>query len=133
MSEINLSKDKDCWRGCFKAMASPCEVLMEVDAEKLAWKILNVVASEAARIEAKFSRYRDDNIIHEVNTTAGKSVEVDDETARLIDFADKLFQMSDGLFDITSGVLRQVWRFDGSDRIPDKSAVKKICDRIGRI
>jgi len=112
-------------------MASPCEVLMEVDNEKLAWQLLDVVAREAARIEAKFSRYRDDNIIHKINTAADKPVEVDDETARLLDFADQLFQMSDGLFDITSGVLRQLWRFDGSDRIPDKEAVENILDRVG--
>jgi len=131
MNEINLSKDKDCWRGCFKAMASPCEVLMEVDDEKLAWKILSVVANEAARIEAKFSRYRDDNIIAEINTAKGKVINVDDETARLIDFADQLYCMSDGLFDITSGVLRQVWRFDGSDRVPDGNAVGNILHRVG--
>ena len=58
-------------------------------------------------------------------------IEVDDETARLIDFADQLYQMSDGLFDITSGVLRQVWRFDGSDRVSNDSAVNKILDRVG--
>lgn len=131
MNEITLSKAKDCWRGCFTAMASPCEVLMDVGDEKLAWKILNMVASEASRIEKKFSRYRDDNIIAEINSADGRTIEVDEEVARLIDFSDQLFQMSEGLFDITSGVLRQVWRFDGSDRIPDKDAVKKICDRIG--
>ena len=131
MTEINLSKDKDFWRGCFKAMASPCEVLMELDDEKLAWKILSVVASEAGRIEEKFSRYREDNIIAKINTANGRMIEVDDETARLIDFADQLYQMSDGLFDITSGVLRQVWRFDGSDRVSNDSAVNKILDRVG--
>lgn len=131
MSDKILTRDQDCWRGCFSAMASPCEVLMEVDSEKLAAQVLDAVASEAARIEAKFSRYRDDNIIHTINTAAGKTVEVDDETARLIDFADQLFQMSDGLFDITSGVLRQLWRFDGSDRIPDKSAVNTMLDQVG--
>ena len=131
MSEINLSKDKDCWRGSFSAMASPCEVLMDVDDEKLAGQILSRVAREAARIEAKFSRYRDDNIVARINSAGGKLVEVDEETARLIDFADQLYRMSDGLFDITSGVLRQVWRFDGSDRLPDENAVNNILGRVG--
>ena len=131
MSKIILGKDKDCWRGCFTAMASPCEVLMEVDDEKIAGQVLDAVAVEARRIEAKFSRYRHDNIIARINAADGKVIDVDEETARLIDFADQLYQMSDGLFDITSGVLRQVWRFDGSDRLPDKAAVKTLLNHVG--
>ena len=51
------------WRGRFQAMASPCDVLMEVEDELLAQEILNAVANEAWRIEDKFSRYKKDNII----------------------------------------------------------------------
>ncbi|MCP4187120.1 MAG: FAD:protein FMN transferase [Gammaproteobacteria bacterium] len=131
MNDILLKKDTDCWRGSFTAMASPCEVLIEVGAERLAWRIVKQVADEARRIEAKFSRYRDDNIVSRINAAEGKAVEVDDETARLIDFADQLYQMSDGLFDITSGVLRRVWRFDCSDNIPDPDAVHRVLKLVG--
>ena len=119
------------WHGSFTAMASPCEVLMEVDDVKLARQILKVVSDEAKRIEQKFSRYRDDNVIYQINNASGKSVAVDDETARLIDFAQNLYQMSDGLFDITSGILRKAWRFDGSDNLPKSSTVKKLAKRVG--
>ncbi|MCP4492472.1 MAG: FAD:protein FMN transferase [Gammaproteobacteria bacterium] len=112
-------------------MASPCEVLMEVEGENLAWRIVNQVADEARRIETKFSRYRDDNIISRINSADGKAVEVDDETARLIDFADQLYKMSDGLFDVTSGVLRRVWHFDGSQNIPEPDAVHKVLNLVG--
>ncbi len=131
MSDILLKKDTDCWRGSFTAMASPCEVLMEVEEESLAWHIVKQVADEARRIEAKFSRYRDDNIVSRINTAEGKAVEVDDETARLIDFADQLYQMSDGLFDVTSGALRRVWCFDGSDNIPEPEEVHQVLRLVG--
>ena len=131
MSKITLNRENDCWRGQFNAMASPCEVLMEVDSEKQAQDILQAVTDEAFRIEQKFSRYLTGNIIDQINTANGKAIEVDEETARLIDFADQLYQMSDGLFDITSGVLRQAWRFDGSDRLPDKKTVKQLLKRVG--
>ena len=39
--------------------------------------------------------------------------------------------MSDGLFDITSGVLRKVWKFDGSDRLPEPTAVEAMLENIG--
>jgi thiamine biosynthesis lipoprotein len=39
--------------------------------------------------------------------------------------------MSDGRFDITSGVLRKAWVFDGSNRIPDGKAVQSILESVG--
>lgn len=49
----------------------------------------------------------------------------------MIDFASRCFELSDGLFDITSGVLRQVWKFDGSDRIPEPAAIQRLMPLIG--
>ncbi|MFV2004747.1 MAG: FAD:protein FMN transferase [Gammaproteobacteria bacterium] len=131
MKDLQLSNEHDFWRGSFSAMASPCEILMEVDDEALASKILKAISDEARRVEQKFSRYRDDNIIFEINNVAGRTVSVDEETARLIDFSDELYRMSEGLFDITSGVLREVWKFDGSDNVPDPSAIEKVLLNVG--
>jgi thiamine biosynthesis lipoprotein len=112
-------------------MASPCELLLEVPSQSLAKSLSEAVATEAWRIEDKFSRYRDGNIVHRINNAGGKPVEVDDETARLLDFAATLYGLSDGLFDITSGVLREAWVFDGSDRVPDRETVSRILERVG--
>ncbi|MBX2839762.1 MAG: FAD:protein FMN transferase [Gammaproteobacteria bacterium] len=112
-------------------MASPCEVLIETSSRKLAKRLGKIARDEAFRIEHAFSRYRDDNIVHKINHSGGARVEVDQETARLLDFADQCFTLSDGLFDITSGVLGQVWRFDGSDNIPPESAVNKLLNLVG--
>jgi thiamine biosynthesis lipoprotein len=131
MNTTELTKSTNHWRGSFTAMASPCEVLMEVDDESLARQILQVVSAEAWRIEQKFSRYRKDNIIFRINNAAEKSVKVDSETARLIDFGENLYHMSEGLFDITSGILRKVWRFDGSDNLPKRAAIKRILKQVG--
>jgi len=113
------------------AMASPCDVLMEVGDESLAQEILNAVANEAWRIEDKFSRYKKDNIIFQINHSNGEAVAIDEETSRLLDFANELFEISDGMFDVTSGVLRQIWKFDGSNNVPEKKRVKKILKNIG--
>ncbi len=113
------------------AMASPCDVLMEVEDGSLAQEILNAVANEAWRIEDKFSRYKKDNIIFHINHSNGDVVAIDEETSRLLDFANELFEISEGLFDVTSGVLRQVWKFDGSDKVPTKKQIRKILKNIG--
>jgi len=131
MRKTELSKENDFWKGSFMAMASPCDVLMEVEDESLADEIVNAVANEAWRIEDKFSRYKKDNIIYQINNAKGKAVSFDEETGRLLDFANELFDLSEGLFDVTSGVLRQAWKFDGSDNLPKKKQVKKILKKIG--
>lgn len=112
-------------------MASPCEILMDVEEQHHARNLLNIAATEAHRIERKFSRYRDDNIVHQINHSQGESVEVDNETASMLDYANQCHQLSDGLFDITSGVLRTVWRFDGSDDMPSKVRIKQLLSCIG--
>ncbi len=126
-----LERRDGCWRGTFRAMASPCELLVRHASESLARRLLEAVANEAWRIEDKFSRYRSDNIIARINNGAGEPVQVDDETARLIDFAVTLHELSDGGFDITSGALRKAWNFDGSDRVPDAQTVRAALADVG--
>lgn len=94
-------------------------------------RIVALAAAEAARIEAKFSRYRSGNVIDAINNADGRSVVVDEETARLLDYAARLFELSGGKFDVTSGVLRRAWRFDGSDRVPSQAAVAALLARVG--
>lgn len=119
------------WAWHFYAMASPCEVLVASDNRHLAIQIGQVVEAEAKRIEQKFSRYRQDNIIHRINTSNGQPIELDPETHSLLQYADTCFLLSEGRFDITSGVLRRVWRFDGSDRVPEASDVAALLPLIG--
>lgn len=129
--ECLVTKTERGFSGRFNAMASPCEVLIDCSDKALAEKITSTVASEAWRIESKFSRYRDDNIVYGINNAKGKTVEVDQETTHLIDFATHAYQISDRLFDLSSGVLRRVWTFDGGNNIPHPEDVTAILPIIG--
>ncbi len=128
---IEMQRADGYWRGRFRAMGSPCEVLVDSENALLANELVHLAASEAWRIERKFSRYRRDNIVHAINNSAGARIRVDKETARLLNFAQRCFNLSDGLFDITSGVLRRAWRFDGSDRVPSQAQVKALLKYVG--
>jgi thiamine biosynthesis lipoprotein len=112
-------------------MASPCEVLVEGGDETLTRRLTALAADEVRRIEVKFSRYRDDSVLGRLHRAAGRPTEVDAETADLLDFAARCHRLSDGAFDATSGVLRRVWRFDGSDRLPAPAAVEALLPSIG--
>jgi thiamine biosynthesis lipoprotein len=116
---------------CFEAMASPCEVLLTEDYRADAVDIARVIATEAWRIERKYSRYREDSVLSSLHRSRGSRVEVDDETAALLNFAQHCFEISDGMFDITSGVLRAAWQFDGSDRLPQPTAIERLLGSIG--
>ena len=110
----------------FWAMASPCEVLLPSQDRAEAVEFGALVAAEAWRVERKFSRYLDDSVTARIHASRGIAIEVDQETASLLDFARQCHELSDGAFDITSGVLRHAWKFDGSDRVPDKAAVAAL-------
>lgn len=117
--------------GSFTAMASPWEIhVAGASAEELQ-KVSEAVAAEVRRIEKKYSRYRSDSYIHRINNAEGQPVAVDSETARLLDYADELWRISDGRFDITTGALRRVWTFDGSDRVPTPQAVLDVLPDVG--
>jgi thiamine biosynthesis lipoprotein len=115
----------------FSAMAGPCELLLHTADRNFGLELGRGAAAEAWRIEAKYSRYRPDSVISRIHDQRGAAVRLDEESAALIDFAAQCFELSDGLFDITSGVLRRAWKFDGSDRLPDVNAVQSLLPLVG--
>jgi thiamine biosynthesis lipoprotein len=128
---VQLELAEDAWHGSFQAMGSPCELVCEAPQRRVALELTELVATEARRIEAKFSRYLDGNVVTQINSANGAGIEVDDETADLLDFAATLYTLSEHRFDVTSGVLRRVWRFDGSDRVPSAADVRDILGLVG--
>ena len=112
-------------------MGSPCELISESESATEAEELTALVAKEAWRIEDKFSRYIPGNIVDRINSADGHAVSVDKEAAHLLDFATTLYALSESAFDITSGVLRHAWTFDGSDRVPTRETVSESLERVG--
>jgi FAD:protein FMN transferase len=124
-------RDRGIVAARFEAMASPCEVLIETREPEEAHKLGRIAATEAWRIEVKFSRYRPESIVSVINGSRGHAVVVDAETAELLDYAGHCYRLSEGRFDVTSGVLRRCWTFDGSDRVPEPEVVARLLPLIG--
>ena len=87
---------------------------------------------EIERIEQRYSRYRSGNLMSRINTAAaeGKSVEVDDETSALINYAFACYKHSNTLFDISSGILRKAWDFT-TGTIPSTETIARLLPHIG--
>jgi FAD:protein FMN transferase len=131
LASASLSRAGRDFLGTFLAMATPCEVRVETNDAVLAQQVADAVEAEARRIEEKFSRYRDDSVVGRINAAGGSETAMDEETSHLLDFAAQCFALSDGLFDITSGVLRRAWRFDGSDRVPEPAQIEPLRKLVG--
>lgn len=119
------------YRVAFKAMACACEVVIAASNQDEAVHCIGLAIDEVHRIEKKYSRYQSDSIVSQINAAAGLVwVECDDETDALLNYADTLFQMSDGLFDITSGVLRQAWDFN-KPVLPSEMHLNVLLELVG--
>lgn len=115
----------------FTAMASPCELRLYAANEELAAAAAKAGIAEVMRIEQSYSRYRDDSIIGRINAAAGRDpLSVDSETEALLDYAATAYTESGRLFDISSGVLREVWNFK-LGQLPSPAAVAFCLKRVG--
>ena len=116
----------------FAAMASPCEIRVLGVGRDAAHAAIELAIAEVRRVEQKYSRYRADSVISQINALAGsnQTIAVDAETQQLIAFAAQLYHASEGLFDCTSGVLRRVWDFR-SQRLPEQAAIDALLPLIG--
>ena len=116
----------------FKAMGGPCELRLYAPDRVRADQYAAAARAEILRLEQRYSRYRDDSLTSLVNRSAGDSrgVEIDAESAALLDYAHTAWEQSEGLFDISSGVLRRVWDFK-SRRVPTQREIDGILPLIG--
>jgi FAD:protein FMN transferase len=114
----------------FSTMGCPCALHLEADAAT-AQRALDVTRAECDRLDRKYSHYRDDSLIAEIADRAGgDAIDVDEETANLLDFAAELHRQSEGRFDITAGPLTRLWDLK-SGRVPNANEIKTARARTG--
>jgi len=115
----------------FAAMASGCSLQLDGCDERVMRRAAAEAIAEVHRIESKFSRYLATSVVSKINRNAGLGLaEVDPETNGLLDFADQLWKLSGGLFDITSGVLRKAWDFKRAV-VPEKDQLRPLLKLVG--
>ena len=120
------------YRHPFPAMGSRCEIRLYAGGEEDSAAIARRAADDVRRLDAKYSNYRDDSVTAAINRVAAEAgvTEVDVETASLLDYADACFEQSEGLFDLTSGVLREAWG-PHCTAVPDAMVLERLLQRVG--
>ena len=99
----------------------------KLDLENIAKQLRTLLGA----MESRYSRYRAGSIVSVINQRAGSGIftELDPETKALLELAGRLWDESGGLFDITSGPLRQAWDFragGGADPAQIKPALALV-------
>ena len=121
----------DTLRFAFQAMASPCEIVLGAVDPAAAAKAAAAAEAEVRRIEAKYSRFQPASVIGQINACAhAQAIALDAETSALMDYADSLHRLSDGLFDITTGLLQSAWDFKAG-RLPEQAVLDDLLAHVG--
>jgi thiamine biosynthesis lipoprotein ApbE len=117
----------------FSAMASVNELQIWADTETDARRGADAAIADVLRIEAKYSRYRDDSVVTRINREAGNAeVPIDPETVALLRYADQCYRLSETFFDITSGALRRAWDLRRTPpRLPTDAELDAAVSAIG--
>lgn len=112
-------------------MGSPCEIRLYTENAAQAAAAVALATQEIDRLEQKYSRYIAGNFLDRLNQAAigGQEMAIDEEFHSLLGFAETCYQQSDGLFDITSGVLRKAWSFKG-DVLPTAAQVEALLPKV---
>ena len=112
-------------------MGGPNEIQLYADSLEQAQEWAAAAIYDVKRIEGKYSRYREDSLLAEIHSTAGKTpIKVDEETTALLNYAQTCYNESDGRFDVTAGILRRIWDFK-SAVVPSQSQIDEILPLIG--
>ena len=116
----------------FVAMGGPCCIRLDSENTEMAQGALQSAQREVQRLEQKFSRYLPDSITSTINRQAGtgQAVAIDPETKGLLQYADTLWHRSEGMFDLTSGILRKAWNFK-SAQLPEQAELNTLLPLIG--
>ncbi|MEO5713557.1 MAG: FAD:protein FMN transferase [Luteolibacter sp.] len=117
----------------FKALGTNCLVKFRQPDERKALEFAAAALGWIGRFEAKFSRFRPDSLVSQINAAAGRGwVETDSEMEELLDIADGLYARTNGILDPTMLPLLNVWNWKVvHERLPGRDEVKAALGLTG--
>ena len=108
-----------------------CELLFDGVEAREAGDLARIAAEEVRRIGRKYASTGESSVVVNANRNPNKPIEVDEETARLVDVAVRAYARSGGRFDVTTGLLRRAWSFDGTDNVPKQDRIHALQAHVG--
>ncbi len=117
-----------------QAMGTVISIYFWTDDDARADQAAEAVIAEMKRLDAVMTTWTPDSEVSRINAAAGdKPVVVSDETFAVIERAQDISKRSGGVFDITVGAFKGLWKFDQDmdGSLPAPADVKKRLALIG--
>lgn len=94
----------------FRALGTNCAIQFRCEEKKKALEFVSSALDWLSAFEAKFSRFKPDSLVSRINQAAGKDwVAVDAEMETMLDLADAMHRLTDGVMDAAMLPLIKVW------------------------
>lgn len=104
------------------------QMIIYTENEKKANEIMEKAFSEIERIDNKFNSKNENSIIYFLNNSDKKLIKIDSETKYIFKEIKKMYEITEGVYDITIGPLLDLWGFGKEERknVPSKLEIKKV-------
>ncbi len=115
-------------------MGCPCGLQIYADSNERAQEVYEAVFERVDVLDRYYTNYSETSFAAEINKSAGnlKGIRVDPETALLLNYAAECYRKSNGLFDITAGILRKAWDYQSpAPALPDEKILKDLLQCVG--
>lgn len=115
----------------FSGMGCPCEIKLYAETGAQARHAFEMAQMEVHRLNLKYSHYRVDSCLALTQEKAARAcgVDVDEETAAILNYAQTQFDISEGMFDITTRFLSALW--DRIHSVPGEQEISAALAKTG--
>ena len=94
----------------FRALGTACSIQFRQEDDRAALTFAADALGWLGAFEAKFSRFRESSAVSRINAAAGREwAQTDAEMERMLDLAEGLYNLTDGILDATMLPLLRVW------------------------
>lgn len=114
-------------RVAFRALGTECFIQFRCADSRKALEFVAEALGWLGAFEAKFSRFRPDSLLSRINQAAGREwVAVDTEMEKMLDLADAMHRLTDGVLDAAMLPLIKVWDWKVvHERLPSEAEIAR--------
>lgn len=111
----------------FKALGTACAIQFRCKAQRTALQFVADSLGWLQHFESKFSRFRPDSLLSQINQAAGETwVKIDREMEQMLDMGDSMYRLTQGIMDPAMLPLIRVWDWKKvHERLPSDEEVKQ--------
>lgn len=119
-------------------MGCACSIHLYCHTESTANQVFDLCYREADRLDKYYTNFSSTSFTAQINSTSGNpnGIEIDAETKGLLDYATACYEQTNGLFDLTAGILYGAWKIHQNNQKkiahpPKQALIDTLLQRVG--